>query len=111
MFSEVAPEVVLQLLLACVNSVKSKGKDLLHFCLPLIASSALHTKLKLLFHFFIFASFYVFAAASPGLQPKQFDQEKQRAGVAHGETDPDLSTCRGESSSPLRSPLSYIVCD
>lgn len=39
----------------------------------------------------------VFATASPGLQPEQFDQEEQRAGVAYGETDPDLSTCRGQS--------------
>lgn len=52
----------------------------------------------------------MFATASPGLQPEQFNQEKQRAGVAHGETDPDLSTCRGQSCSPVRLPLSYIVC-
>lgn len=35
---------------------------------------------------------YVFATASPGLQPEQFDQTQQRAGVADGETNPDMST-------------------
>lgn len=39
----------------------------------------------------------VFATASPGLQPEQFDQTQQRAGVADGETNPDMSTRWGES--------------
>lgn len=39
----------------------------------------------------------VFATASPGLQPDQFDQTQQRAGVIDGETNPDMSTRWGES--------------
>lgn len=35
----------------------------------------------------------VFVTASSGLQPGQFDQTKQRAGVTDGETNPDMSTC------------------
>lgn len=35
----------------------------------------------------------VLVTASSGLQPEQFDQTKQRAGVTDGETHPDMSTC------------------
>lgn len=53
------------------------------------------------FVFFIDTNFLLLvclpATASAGLQPEQFNQEKQRAGVTHGKADPDLSTSRGES--------------
>lgn len=67
--------------------------------------------LKCSFIFPSVASFSMFATASPGLQPGQFDQEKQRAGVTHGETHPDLSTCRGQSDyhCPTLSVTAYVV--
>ena len=52
----------------------------------------------------------MFATASPGFQPEQSDQEEQRAGVADGEADPDLSTRRGQSqwSSEVTADLHYL---
>lgn len=52
----------------------------------------------------------VFPTASPGFQPEQFNQEEQRAGVVNGETDPDVSTRRGESQRSCGVTMTQIVC-
>lgn len=68
----------------------------------LFISFFLATSFLSLLPFIVFSLCVCLTTASPGLQPRQSDQEEQRAGVAHGEADPDLPACRGQYTNLLQ---------